>query len=63
MNTDAHQDTMVFQQERGAFFDWMEQTAADNAEHNRDLSEEEIRAIIEQAREEVHREQNWNRQD
>ncbi len=56
MNTNAHQDTMVFQQEREAFFDWMERRATENAEFNRDLSEQEILAIIEQARAEVYQE-------
>lgn len=38
---------------RDAFFDWLEATAAVNAQHNADLSEEDILAIIEKAREEV----------
>lgn len=51
MDTDRHQDTMIFQQEREAFFDGLDRAAAANAEHNRGLSEEESLAIIEQARE------------
>jgi PHD/YefM family antitoxin component YafN of YafNO toxin-antitoxin module len=46
-----------FQQERQAFFNWMEETAVANAEHNANLNDEEILAIIEQAREDVATEQ------
>ena len=42
-----------FREEREAFFDWLETTAARNAERNVGLSDEEVRAIIERAREEV----------
>ena len=42
-----------FREEREAFFDWLEATAARNAERNVGLSDEEVRAIIERAREEV----------
>lgn len=38
---------------REAFFNWLTEVAAINAQHNAHLSEEEILAIIEQAREEV----------
>jgi hypothetical protein len=46
-----------FQQERQAFFDWLEETAVANVEQNANLSDEEILAIIEQAREDVAAEQ------
>jgi len=46
-----------YQQERQAFFDWLEETAVANAEQNANLSDEEILAIIEQAREDVAAEQ------
>jgi len=39
-----------FVAERERFFDWLEGTAARNAEGNRDLSEKEVLALIEQAR-------------
>ena len=42
-----------FRREREAFFDWLETTAAQNAERNKGLSEEKVLAIIEQARQEV----------
>ena len=42
-----------FRQEREAFFEWLEDTAARNAERNVGLSDKEILAIIEQAREKV----------
>ncbi|MBM3134824.1 MAG: hypothetical protein FJZ89_05975 [Chloroflexi bacterium] len=40
-------------QEREAFFKWLEAIAARNAERNVGLSDEEVLAVIEQAREEV----------
>ncbi len=36
-----------------AFFEWLEATATRNAERNVGLTDEEVLAIIEQAREEV----------
>lgn len=42
-----------FLEERDQFFDWLEGTAALNAERNAGLSEEEVLALIEQARQEV----------
>jgi hypothetical protein len=42
-----------FRREREAFFEWLEATATRNAERNVGLSDEEVLAIIEQAREEV----------
>ncbi len=53
VNLDEYQQFQHFRQEREAFFDWLEATAARNAEHNVDLSDEEVLAIIEQARQEV----------
>lgn len=54
VNLDEYRQFQNYRRERDAFFDWMDQTARVNAERNRDLSEEEILAIIEQAREEVY---------
>lgn len=42
-----------FKEEREAFFDWLDDVAAENAAQNVDLSEEEVLAIIEQARSDV----------
>ena len=42
-----------FLEERDRFFDWLEGTAARNAERNAGLSEEEVLALIKQARQEV----------
>jgi prevent-host-death family protein len=39
-----------FLEERDRFFEWMEGTAARNAERNAGLSEEEVLTLIEQAR-------------
>lgn len=42
-----------FRQERAEFFQWLDETAAQNAVRNAALSEEEVLAIIEQARSDV----------
>ena len=46
-------DVLQAVQEREAFFEWPETTAARNAERSVGLSDEEVLAIIEQTREEV----------
>ena len=53
VNLDEYRQFQRFRQEREAFFEWLETTAARNAEHCVGLSDEEVLAIIEQAREEV----------
>ena len=53
INLDEYQQFQRFRQEREAFFDWLEATAARNAERNLGLSDEQVLAIIELAREEV----------
>ncbi len=53
VNLDEYRQFQGYRQEREAFFDWLDEAATRNAEHNRDLSEDEILAIIEQARKEV----------
>ena len=53
INLDEYRQFQRFQREREAFFEWLEATAARNAEHNVNLSDEEVLAIIEQARREV----------
>jgi len=50
---DDYRQLERFQQEREAFFDWLETTAARNAERNVGLTDDQVLAIIEQAREEV----------
>lgn len=42
-----------FLEERDQFFDWLEETAARNAKRNTGMSEEEVLALVEQARQEV----------
>ncbi|MFQ5814590.1 MAG: type II toxin-antitoxin system prevent-host-death family antitoxin [Anaerolineae bacterium] len=49
INLDEYRRIQRFRQEREAFFEWLEATA----ERNVGLSDEEVLAIIEQAREEV----------
>jgi prevent-host-death family protein len=53
VNLDEYQQFQRFRQEREAFFEWLEAAAARNAERNVGLSDEEVLAIIEQAREQV----------
>jgi prevent-host-death family protein len=53
INLEEYRQFQRFQREREAFFEWLEATAARNAEHNVNLSQEEVLAIIEQARREV----------
>jgi len=53
INLDEYQRIQHFRREREAFFEWLEVTAVRNAERNVGLSDEEVLAIIEQAREEV----------
>jgi PHD/YefM family antitoxin component YafN of YafNO toxin-antitoxin module len=52
INLDEYEQFQRFRREREAFFEWLEATAR-NAEHNVGLSDEEVLAIIEQARQEV----------
>lgn len=53
VNLEEYQQFQRFRQERETFFGWLETTAARNAEHNAGLSDEEVLALIEQARQEV----------
>jgi prevent-host-death family protein len=53
INLDEYRRIQRFRREREAFFEWLEATAAHNAEHNVGLSDEEVLVIIEQARQEV----------
>jgi PHD/YefM family antitoxin component YafN of YafNO toxin-antitoxin module len=55
VNLDEYEQFLRFRQEREAFFEWLEDTAARNAERNVGLSDEEVLALIEQARVEVAR--------
>ena len=53
VNLEEYRQFQRFRQEREVFFEWLESTAARNAERNLGLSDEEVLAIIERAREEV----------
>jgi prevent-host-death family protein len=53
ISLDEYRQIQRFRQERETFFEWLEAAAARNAERNVGLSDEEVLAIIEQAREEV----------
>lgn len=53
INMDDYRQFRAYQQERSAFFAWLDETAGRNATHNLELSTEEVLAIIEQARAEV----------
>ncbi len=53
INLEEYRLLRRFLQEREAFFEWLEDAATRNAKRNVGLSDEEVLAIIEQAREEV----------
>ena len=53
INLEEYERFQRFQREREAFFDWLEDTAARNAEQNAGLSDEQALAIIDQARDQV----------
>lgn len=53
VNLEEYRQFQRFRQEREAFFDWLESTAARNAEHNTGLNDDEVLTIIEQAREDA----------
>ena len=53
INLEEYRQFRAFKQEREAFFDWLDQTAALNATHNLNLSDKEVLAIIEEARAEA----------
>jgi prevent-host-death family protein len=50
INLDEYEQFQRFWQEREAFFEWLGETATRNAERNVGLSDEQVLAIIEQAR-------------
>ena len=53
INLDEYWQFQRFRREREAFFEWLQASAARNAERNVGLSDEEVLAIIEQARQDV----------
>lgn len=53
VNLEEYRQFLRFKQEREAFFDWLEDTASRNAAQNLDLGDDEVLAIIEQARTEA----------
>jgi prevent-host-death family protein len=53
VNLDEYTLLQRFRREREAFFEWLDETAARNAERNVGLSDEQVALIIEQARQEV----------
>ena len=53
VNLEEYRQFQQFKQEREAFFDWLDDVSARNAERNLDLDDDEVLAIIEQARTEV----------
>lgn len=55
INLDEYRQFQRFREEREAFFERLEDTAARNAQRNVGLSDEEVLALIERAREEVAR--------
>lgn len=53
VNLEEFRQFQQFKQEWEAFFDWLDDTAAQNAAQNLELGDDEVLAIIEQARTEV----------
>ncbi len=50
INLNEYRRFQQYQQEREGFFQWLDETAEANAAHNADLSEAELLALVEQAR-------------
>ena len=57
VDLDQYQSFLRYQAEREEFFRELDRIATENAKHNADLTEEEILALIEEARQEVWDEQ------
>ena len=53
VNLEEYRQFQHFRQEREAFFDWLDDIASQNAAQNLGLSDDEVLAIIEQARTEA----------
>jgi PHD/YefM family antitoxin component YafN of YafNO toxin-antitoxin module len=53
VNLEEYRQFQRFRQEREAFFDWLDNMASQNAAQNLDLDDDEVLAIIEQARTEA----------
>jgi prevent-host-death family protein len=53
IHLDEYRQFQRFREVREAFFEWLDSATASNAERNVGLTDEEVLAIIEQAREEV----------
>jgi prevent-host-death family protein len=53
VNLEEYRQFQQFRQEREAFFDWLDETASQNAVQNLDLGNDEVLAIIEPARSEA----------
>ncbi len=50
---DDQDNEQRLQRERSAFFDWLERTPSRNADYNRELGEEDVLVMIEEACDEV----------
>ena len=53
VNLEEYRQFQHFRQEREAFFDWLDDVVSQNAKQNLDLDDDEVLAIIEQARAEA----------
>ena len=53
VNLEEYRQFQQFKREREAFFDWLDDAATRNAAQNLDLDDDEVLAIIEQARTEA----------
>ena len=50
VNMEEYRQFQEFKREREAFFTWLDETAARNAQQNLQLSQDEVLAIIQEAR-------------
>ena len=53
INLEEYRQFQRFRQERESFFNWLDERASQNAAQNLDLGDDEMLAIINQARTEV----------
>lgn len=53
INMEEYRQFREFKREREAFFTWLDETAARNAEQNLQLSQDEVLAIIQEARDQA----------
>jgi len=53
VNLEEYRQFQLYREQRQAFFEWLDATAAQSAERNKGLTKAEVMQVIEQARQEV----------